>query len=235
MSQSPVGKTVLAAALVAALLEWVPWLHWPAYPFRLLLTLVHELSHGVMALVTGGHFRNFVVFADGSGLAYTAGGWRWAVIAAGYLGAAAFGAVLILLGRHPRSSRWALGVVGVSMVLLSLRYGVPSLLTEHVLAGLLALVTGCLLGGALLWVALKAGGMATVFTLHLVAFMGAITATQDLLTLIGLSSHATVLATDARSMADLTGLPAMFWAILWAFFSALVMVLAARFAWRSRR
>ena len=231
---SPKGLLPLAF-LVAAALTWLPWISWLAYPFRLLVTLVHELSHGLAALATGGYFRNFVVFSDGSGLAYTAGGWRWVVVPAGYLGAAAFGALLILLGTSLRASRWALGGLGVLMALLSLRYGLPSLASEHALAGLLAATTGTLLGGIFLTLALRASGSWILFTIHLLALMTGLNAFSDLRTLIGLSASPTVLATDARSMADLTHLPAAFWAVFWAFGAGLLLGSAAWIAWSSRR
>ena len=223
------------AFLVAALLTWLPWISWLAYPFRLMVTLVHELSHGLAALATGGYFRNFVVFSDGSGLAYTAGGWRWLVIPAGYLGAAAFGSLLILLGASHRASRWALGTVGLLMALLSLRYGLPSLASEHALAGLLAAATGAALGIVFVVVALRASDAWILFTIHLLALMTGLNAFSDLRTLIGLSASPTVLATDARSMADLTHLPATFWALFWAFAAGLLLGGAAWAVWRPSR
>lgn len=231
---SPQGLIPLAF-LVAALLTWMPWFSWLAYPFRLLVTLVHELSHGLAALATGGYFRNFVVFSDGSGLAYTAGGWRFLVVPAGYLGAAAFGALLILLGTSHRASRWSLGALGVLMALLSLRYGLPGLASEHALAGLLAATTGSVLGAVFLAVALRASKSWILFTIHLLALMTGLNAFSDLRTLIGLSSSPTALATDARSMADLTRLPATFWAVFWALGSGILLGSAAWIAWTSRR
>jgi len=202
-----------------------------AYPFRLLVTLVHELSHGLAAQLTGGHFRNFVVFSDGSGLAYTAGGWRMVVIPAGYLGAASFGAALILLGTSLKASRWALGALGVLIGLLSLRYGLPSIAHEHAMAGVLAAGSGAALGAVFLWVSTKAADRWILFTIHLVAFLSGVNAFTDLWHLIGLSRSPSALATDARSMADLTILPATFWAIFWALCSALILGLAVRAAW----
>lgn len=222
---------VVTAAVVAAVLVWVPWIRPLAYPFRLLVSLVHELSHGLAALVTGGHFRNFVVFGDGSGLAYTAGGWRLVVIPAGYLGATTFGAALIFLGTSLKGSRWALGILGTAMALLSLRYGLPGLFHEHVLGALLAVVSGTALGAIFLWICFKAADRLVVFTIHLVAFLAGINAFSDLWYLIGLSTSQAASATDARSMADITWFPAVFWAILWALCSAVILILAVRAAW----
>ncbi len=246
MIQRPVGPSAQAGAaspraliplafLVAALLTWLPWISWLAYPFRLLVTLVHELSHGLAALATGGYFRNFVVFGDGSGLAYTAGGWRWLVIPSGYLGAAAFGSILILLGASHRASRWALGIVGGLMGLLSLRYGLPSLASEHALAGLLAAASGAVLAGSFVAVALRASNAWILFTIHLLALMTGLNAFSDLRTLIGLSASPTALATDARSMADLTHISATFWALFWAFAAGLLLGSAAWTVWRPSR
>src|SRR5512136_1152625 len=90
------------AALTSLLLTMLPWLNLLNYPFRLLLTIIHELGHGLAALLTGGHFIDFVVYSNGAGLAHTAGGWRLVVIPAGYLGVALFGALLIALGGNHR-------------------------------------------------------------------------------------------------------------------------------------
>src|ERR1041385_2016239 len=65
------------------------------YPFRLLVTFVHESGHGLAALVTGGRFDSFVVYENGSGEALTAGGNPLLILPMGYLGAALFGAALL--------------------------------------------------------------------------------------------------------------------------------------------
>jgi Peptidase M50B-like len=227
-----IAGLVALAAVVAALLTWVGWLRPVAYPFRLLTTLVHELGHGLTALVTGGHFLRFVVFPDGSGLAYTAGGWRLLVIPAGYLGVAVFGAALIVLGRSRRAARTALGAIGGAMVLLTLRYSVPTLFTAQAGAGLLTTASGLVLGALLVWIAVAAGERWVVFTIYLLAIEAGLAAFGDLWTLIGLSTAAGGVATDARSMAELTHLPALAWAVVWALAAAVILGAAVRAAWR---
>jgi Peptidase M50B-like len=232
VSPGQIVGLIALAALVAVLLAWIDWLRPLAYPFRLLLTLVHELSHGLAALATGGRFLRFVVFADGSGLAYTAGGWRLVVIPAGYLGAAAFGAALILTGRSRRGGRAALGLVGAAVVLLTLRYGLPTVFTAQVGAGLLTVAGGLGIGALLVWIAVAAGPRWTVFTLYLLAIEAGLASFTDLWTLIGLATTSAV-ATDARSMAELTHLPALVWAVLWALAAAAILGAAVRVALRA--
>jgi hypothetical protein len=115
------------AGVTTLLMAVIPWLDWLDYPFRLLLTIVHELGHGLAALLTGGEFISFVVYPNGAGLATTTGGWRIVVIPAGYLGVAVFGAMLILLGRSHRWARVVMAIIGGLMALLSLRYGIAGL------------------------------------------------------------------------------------------------------------
>jgi hypothetical protein len=146
------------AGLTSLALMLLPLISLFHYPFRLLLPIVHELGHGLAAILTGGEFLRFVVFADGSGLAYTQGGWRFVVIPAGYLGVALFGAGLILLGRSHRWSRVALGVIGGAMVLFSVRYAAPSIITSQFLGGLLTTLRGTV-WSFFLWVAWRPGEM----------------------------------------------------------------------------
>src|SRR5262245_15965460 len=214
--QRPIAIVGLAA-LAALVLVLVPGLGLLSYPFRLLITIVHELSHGLVALLTGGAFLRFVVFGNGEGVAYTAGGWRLLVIPAGYLGSALFGASLIRLGGSVRWSRAAMAVLGAAVLLLSLRYGLPSIATLQWSSGVITVVAGVAIGFGFVWVARKATTAWVLFLTNLVAMEAGLTAFSDLFALIQLSSGwAGAAATDARAMSELTLVPALVWAVLWA-------------------
>lgn len=229
----PAGLALLAAIAAVA----IGWLGPLAYPFRLLTTLVHELGHGLAALLTGGAFLRFVVFPDGSGLAYTAGGMRLLVIPAGYLGVALAGAALLMLGRGQRSSRIALGVVGAALALLTLRYALPTLLSAQLLGGLLTLAAGLGLGGLLLLAAWRAGAAWALLLLNLIAFHLGLSAFGDLWMLFGATTAAGLGArSDATAMAELTFIPAPVWAALWAILAAAALGWALWWTWlRPRR
>ena len=178
--------------------------------------MVHYLGHGLAALLTGGKFLRFVVAAAGSGFAYTAGGWRFLVIPAGYLGAALFGAVLIILGRSSRWSRIAMGVIGAALILLSLRYGVHSIFTVKIFSGLLTTVSGVVLGVGFVGVAVRASAAWIIYLLHVVAIKAGLMAFSDIFTVIGLSAGlGNAPRSDAHAMAESTYIPAIFWAFLW--------------------
>jgi len=218
LSTQQILSLIGLAALTAAAITWVPIINWLDYPFRLLLTIVHELGHGLAAILTGGSFRNFILTPNGSGLAYTAGGWRLIVIPAGYLGVAIFAAGLILLGRSHRWSRIALGVIGAAMILFSLWFGRPGEASiQAVVSSVLGIVMGVIFGAIFLKIALQAGDGLIIFFLHLIAIKAGFTAFSDLFAVIGLSTRlGPVPHTDAHSMAELTYVPAVVWALAWA-------------------
>ena len=212
------------AGLTAFLLAVIPLIGLINYPIRLLLTMVHELGHGLAALVTGGEFIRFVIFPNGAGLAYTAGGWRFVVIPAGYLGVAIFGAVLILLGRNHRWSRGAMAVIGGAMIILTMRYGLPSIFSTQIFSGILTTLSGVILGLVFLWVAVRAAPGWIIFLLHLLAIQAGLTAFSDLSTVIGISTRFfDVPVNDAQNMAELTFIPAIVWALLWAIVALLLI------------
>ncbi len=95
---------------------------------------------------------------------------------AGYLGAALFGAALIRLGRSARWRRAALTVVGAALLLLSLRYGIPTSSQRSGSAPSSAVVAGTLLGVAFLLVARRATPGWTLFLTNLLAIQAGLTA-----------------------------------------------------------
>ncbi|CAG1015282.1 MAG: M50 family metallopeptidase [Anaerolineae bacterium] len=86
------------------------------YPFRLLVTFVHEAGHGISAIVTGGEFRQFTVYPNGAGVATTAGGSRFVILQMGYLGAALFGAILLYAANRARNPQWVAIFAGMFFI-----------------------------------------------------------------------------------------------------------------------
>ena len=221
------------AGLTAVIITIVPIINLLNYPFRLLLTIVHELGHGIAAILTGGDFHNFIISPNGAGLAYTAGGWRFAVIPAGYLSVAIFAALLIMLGRSHRWSRLALGLIGGLMLLMSCWFGRPAEPSFGALLGsFLTIFAGVLLGGVLVRVALKATAATIIFFTHLIAIKAGFTAFADIFGLIGLNMS-TNHPNDALSMAQLTGIPAVIWALVWIVMAVAIIGLAIKTTWFS--
>ena len=114
-------------AVLTVVLFNMPFGRYVLYPFIILGTWFHEMSHGLMAIAMGGSFHKLELFADGSGLAYHSGGLflgpigNAMVAAGGPLGPTTAGSLLLLASKNQKVSRISLYILGFFQVISSLR------------------------------------------------------------------------------------------------------------------
>ena len=116
------ASLLLFAGLVFFVLSLFPLGQMIQWPFVILTTFIHELGHGVTAILVGGKFVQMELYSDAAGLArmqIPAGGWRSALVSAGgLLAPSIFGGVLILAGRSATVSSRVLLILSM-LILLS--------------------------------------------------------------------------------------------------------------------
>ena len=115
----PRHSILIAAGLLFVIAAWIPYGREALYPLTLFNTWVHEMGHGITALVVGGRFESLEIFGNGSGLAHCASmpGWPHALVSLGGLLAPPILASIIIATVHgPRRARIALGVLAVGLV-----------------------------------------------------------------------------------------------------------------------
>ena len=171
-------------ALVTVFILWnIRELEVLVYPLRLFVTYVHEASHALAALVTGGSVSGFTVSANGSGLAVTAGGSRAFILPAGYLGAALFGSMLFFLTN--RIPRWVQGLslfIGGFMIVFTVAFARPD-----ETGSLTALFIGLGFGAVMLLLGWKAPRIVNQFILNTLAVMTSLNAVLDVWMIVGQS------------------------------------------------
>jgi hypothetical protein len=213
---------VIVLGLLSIVLWRLPFISWALYPFQLFTTFVHEISHGLAAVITGGDFRRFVVRSDLSGVAWSAGGIRWIVSSAGYVGSAAFGGLLAILAARGVSARWVLIGLGLILGLLCLLF-VRNIF--GVISGL-ALTVALVAAGARLN-KLWADGLLLFLAVQLM-----LNGLDSLVDLLVVSTSFPGAPTDAAIMASATGIPAVVWAFLWSALTLVILWYSLRFAYR---
>lgn len=216
---------MLIAGALAVASFMVPVLWWITVPLQYLNTHIHELCHALVGVATGGSVETIHVYSDASGVTYIGGGLALFVNSAGYCGAAIIGALMILAARTAKGARAAMlvlgGILAFSMVV-------------WVRGDAIGIVSGLAWIAAFLFASKKLDDRMSVF---LVQFLGAtqcLASLQSFLTLVGASVSALHVETDAQNMANASGIPAIFWAVSWFGFSAVLMVLTLRSAWKPR-
>src|SRR2546425_9582625 len=104
----PQATALLIAAAISIALWFIPFAEVLTFPFRIFVTFIHEGGHALAALVTGNSVQSLSVSMNASGETYTTQGGTFSqmfVSSAGYLGAMAFGAVLLVFIRRAVAAR----------------------------------------------------------------------------------------------------------------------------------
>ena len=222
---------VLAFLLVIVIWQ-LPQLNGLLYPFRFFVTSVHELGHGLAALLSGGQFLSYEVFGSGAGVASTSGGNPAVIIPAGYIGTALFGAVLLYLTNRTRFTKTVAVLLGVLFTVLTLLFA----------RNLTAWLAGAGSAAALILLGWKAPRFVTTFVLNVIAMVTGLNAVLDLWGLLHSLDSEVVsglggVPNDAYNMAQSVGiLPPVGWALLWIVISVGLLGLSAYITfWRPLR
>jgi len=226
-------ERALVLALLASLLLWnLPFGGLVLYPFKLLATWLHEMSHGMVMLLSGAGFSHLEIFRDTSGIAYAergvGGAGRAAIASAGYMGAAVLGASLLVLGQSGRRARAILIGFGTALV-LSLIFWVRNDF------GLGAVGVGAL---ACLVVARFAGEGVALFLVNFVAAQACVNAVLDIRVLFRpqlVINGRVVVVSDAHNMAAVSFGSAWMWAGVWLAWSFACFFVALRVSYLRQR
>jgi hypothetical protein len=233
----PQVRLLLLATAVTLVLWFIPFASILTYPFRIFVTFIHEGGHAIAALLTGNSVASLSVASDGSGLTYSTGSGffsRLFISSAGYLGATAFGALLLVLIRRTIATRAVLVGSAVLIGVLTLFFGLLKPLFAGSwgnLAGIpFTIVAGVLISLGLLAVAKYSSARVASFFVSFLAVQCVITALLDLKTLFFLSTPFTIgeVHSDAANMAAYTNVPAIFWTMAWAGIAVVILSLALR-------
>ncbi|MEI6045493.1 MAG: M50 family metallopeptidase [Chloroflexota bacterium] len=209
------------ALVVVITLWWTPLL----FPFRIFTTTVHEASHALAAVVTGGQVTCFEVETSGAGLTCTRGGWGFLISSAGYLGSTILGGLMLIGAKNQRGRRnllYAL-TVGVVLVLLFFALNIFSLFAGGVQRDFLTLALVGLVAAIFGLVAYKGPDLLVTFFVYVTALLSTLYAVFDLITLVTINAGNNNIHNDARNLEYYTGIPALFWAVLWSLLTALIL------------
>lgn len=212
--------TLVISAAVTIALYAVPQGFYVAYPLMLISTVVHELGHGIAALLAGGQFAEFRMWSNGSGVAMhggVTGNLGQAFVAAGGLvGPPLAAAIFLVVGRRPRRARLCLGVFGAFLALCLLLW-VRGTFGMVFVGGLAAISLGIALYGSD-----ALGQLALVFLAVQLALSSY--ARSDYLFTKYAETSAGAMPSDVQHMAEALLLPYWVWGAACAAFSALVLL-----------
>ena len=209
------------AAVLCLGLQFYPETRWLLWPLRMLSTYMHELFHGLAALVSGGRFYEMMLFANGGGVAKigTYGPLSSAFTSAGgLLGPAITGAIILFFARRLKLSRHLLR--GIALLLfVSVVVWVRDWHTAFWAAGFILVLTSV---SILPWT-----GLIRVFTQYLGLQLSLENLMDfDYMFTESFTRSGTLLKSDTGKIAEVLGGSYLFWATLIAAITLSVIALA---------
>jgi len=211
--KAPPRRLALPLALAGVVL--LLWDTFVVYPFRLFVVFLHEISHGLAAVVTGGSVVSIGLSFDEGGVCLTRGGWPFLILNAGYLGSLLWGALFLLLGGRRTRARSAIAVVGAFTLVVTLVY----------VRTLFGFFYGLLTAFVLLAVATKLKPAVSETLLAAIGATSVLYAVWDVASDVLLRHSG---QSDAAALARLTGVPAIVWGVAWIALSTAVLVSVLR-------
>lgn len=189
------------AAFFTAL--WLLWWTPVVLPLKLFVVLLHEVSHALAAVLTGGMVERIVLHSNEGGATYTRGGNAFVMLSAGYLGSLAWGLLLIELAHaRARHARTALMILAAALLIIAGLF----------VRNLFGFIFTAAFGAVLFIGASKLSSRGVAVALLGLGLTSALYALldirSDILRQPGLES-------DAHMLAQLTGVPTLVWGVLW--------------------
>ena len=225
----PQALTLLIAATISVVLWFIPFAEFLTYPFRIFVTFIHEGGHALAALLTGNSVASLSVATNASGETYTTQGGLISdlfISSAGYLGSMAFGALLLILIRKTVAARIVLLGCGLFIFALTMIYGlIKPVFWMTAWSGIpFTLLAGTFISVALVLIARFASARVATFFVSFLAVQCVLNALFDLKTVFFLNAQfGPTIPNDAVNMAHATGIPAIFWTVIWIAFALAIL------------
>lgn len=171
-------------------------------PMKLLVVYLHELSHLLATLLTGGEVIELTLNPMQGGHVLSRGGNSFIILNAGYLGSLLFGLVLLLIALRSRHDHTAMGIMGGLTLMVAIFY----------VKGSFALAFTVTTAACMLLLARYASHALNDLVLRVIGLSSMIYVPYDITSDTITRSH---LNSDARMLAQAYGGTTVLWGLAW--------------------
>ena len=172
------------------------------YPLKIFVVFMHEVSHGLAAIATGGRIVEIQINPQQGGYALTQGGSRFLTLTAGYLGSLLWGGLILLLAARTRFDKAISILIGIGMVAISIGFGESTF----------TYLFGIGFGVALVAIGFYLPEAVNDWILRIIGVTSCLYAILDIKSDVLDRSN---LRSDARMLSEITGIPTEVWGVLW--------------------
>jgi len=184
-------------------------------PLKIFVIFLHELSHALATLLTGGSVVELSVSPQQGGHVISRGGSRFIILTAGYLGSLVLGALLLLAALRTQADRLIAGACGAVLL------GVAALYARDLFALFFCIATGAVLIAIARFLPRQVSDM----VLRVIGLSSLIYVPYDI---FDDTIARSALRSDARMLAEEIGGTTLMWGGIWLILSLWVIYLVVR-------
>ncbi|MCC7430619.1 M50 family metallopeptidase [bacterium] len=170
------------------------------FPFKIMAVFIHELSHALVSILTGGNVLELSISSDESGFVKQIGGNSILTASAGYVGSTIFGGILLVLASKNKFQRYIFLFFAVGILFVAILY------VRNIFG-----ITFCAVSILIFYSLFKLNLKYSYFFLYFLGITSSFYAIYDLTDFLSGGR------TDAVILSEITFIPAMVWAVLWSF------------------
>ncbi len=192
---------------------------WPTpavIPLKILTVFLHEISHALAVVLTGGSVESLTIDPLQGGAVVSRGGNRFLALSAGYCGSLLIGVMLFIVAVRTRWDRIVLGLLGAMILVVTMLYVRTAFAAGFgVLSGGLMIAAAWFLNRGLSDLLLRVIGLTSMIYVPYDIFSDTISRSY--------------LRSDARMLAEEFGGPTQFWGGAWLLIAVAVIALCLRY------
>jgi len=199
---------------------WLLWGTPVVFPLKVFVVLLHEISHGLAAIATGGSIQRIGIEWNEGGYCFCPGGNAFLTLSAGYLGSLVWGALLLLIANGAaKRHRVTLFTIGTIIAVVTVLY----------VRNVFGLVFGAAAGAALIG---AARSLTPPWNRGILTVLGLTSCLYAILDIKSDVIDRPGIRSDAAMLAELTHVPTMVWGFLWIGIALAVCFVLGRRIWR---
>lgn len=184
------------------------------YPFKLFVVLIHEISHGLAAILTGGAIQSIQLGWNESGMAITKGGSKLAVYSAGYLGSLIFGIFVLKISELKKITQPFLILLGGGIICVALLF----------IQNYFGVIYSIFFGGILCFVAFKSS---ETIRYYFVRILGVLTILYAIYDIVGDLFISPMIdkewVSDSILLGEVIGVPPLLIAVIWSIIAGWIL------------
>lgn len=221
---TPYNKNIFELILLFLLtaLSFFMWDSILFFPIKLLVVILHEISHGIIAIITGGKILALEINFNLGGKCITEDGNQFLIAFAGYPGSFLFGAALFFSTYKPKLKIFILSIIAVIIFLFAVNTMNNTLLS----------FLSILIAFSIFAINKFIPEPIANFIFRVIGLISCVYVIYDIKEDVFNNKN---YLSDASLISEITGLSSTFWGLLWIFISLIGIILLVTFSFRKHK